>query len=601
MGETKPFISPSPRVQAVSNWLLVVLLIALEFALFRHFLIREVIWSYPPNNDQLAYLQQTYELYEHARTDGLWNAIIHQPPTPQGALMQAQAAILFRIFGASRFNALLLNFLYFAIFQVVLVWTVRRIAGRWTVALLSLGLLLTTLTPFCGAGGIYDFRMDFIAFYLYGIFICLVIRSGVFTHVGWSIVAGMAGAFLICFRFVAAAYLAGIFAVVFGAVVIAWLLRRNKPNGALYSRQLRGLLICASVIAVIAGPVLWRCRDAIHDYYVVNHVTGAEKDIRAASMGTTEMWNAVKFYPEKVLWLHAGPMFLTVGAALILLGAGAYAISRLLLPLPPDEGWGEGEPRKTSLGQVGPLAIPPHPNPLPEGEGTGVFAWVFTGACLVVPLTILTLDVSKSPVVANVMVAPLLWLVVLAFVGFMRKIPFGTARSGFEAGFVLIAAVTLALGIRNQYKAYDHDRFMSRHRDDVENIDRMYDLIAERSRAANLQSVAIFNDRISDYLDAEVCRLLTYERHGYLLNVGDQFSTLVEMPQSEIVKKLGESDFAMISHRDHPPAGYDYPFNHQMEQLEPQLRTICQQTMTEIGHYRIFDDDVTVFTRRPRQ
>jgi hypothetical protein len=274
------------------------------------------------------------------------------------------------------------------------------------------------------------------------------------------------------------------------------------------------------------------------------------------------------------------------------------AISRLLPPPPAVAGWGEGKPRKSR--QAKPLEILPHPNPLPEGEGTRPVAWIFTVACLVVPLAILTLDVSKSPVVANVMVAPLLWLVILAFVGFTLKIPYGVARLSFEAAFIVIAALTLALGIRNQSIAYDRDRFMSRHRDDVENVDRMYDLIAERSQAGNLQNVAIFNDRISDYLDAEVCRLLTYERHGYLLNVGDQFSTLVELPQSEILKRLGESDFAMISRRSPPSAGYDYPFNHQMERLGPQLRAICRQTMNEIGHYRIIDDDVTVFMRRPK-
>jgi DNA polymerase-3 subunit gamma/tau len=41
------------------------------------------------------------------------------------------------------------------------------------------------------------------------------------------------------------------------------------------------------------------------------------------------------------------------------------------LPLPPGEGRGEGELRKTASEQAASAPTSPHPNPLPEGEGTG--------------------------------------------------------------------------------------------------------------------------------------------------------------------------------------------------------------------------------------
>ena len=41
-----------------------------------------------------------------------------------------------------------------------------------------------------------------------------------------------------------------------------------------------------------------------------------------------------------------------------------------LPPLPPGEGWGEGEFQKAFAGEGKSFVIPPHPNPLPEGEGT---------------------------------------------------------------------------------------------------------------------------------------------------------------------------------------------------------------------------------------
>jgi molybdopterin-guanine dinucleotide biosynthesis protein A len=45
-------------------------------------------------------------------------------------------------------------------------------------------------------------------------------------------------------------------------------------------------------------------------------------------------------------------------------------IAIALPPLPPGEGWGEGKLPDGLPWQGEALAIPPHPNPLPEGEGT---------------------------------------------------------------------------------------------------------------------------------------------------------------------------------------------------------------------------------------
>src|SRR5258708_5527429 len=60
-----------------------------------------------------------------------------------------------------------------------------------------------------------------------------------------------------------------------------------------------------------------------------------------------------------------------------------------LLPLPPGEGGGEGKSEKSLLCSRMHFAASPHPNPLPEGEGTGRRAAVqrthhrsrFTSSC----------------------------------------------------------------------------------------------------------------------------------------------------------------------------------------------------------------------------
>src|ERR1700726_3226114 len=90
---------PSCKLSPAFGWAAVGALLLIEFLLFRRFLLREVVWAYPPNTDQVAYLQQSYEQYDRLRTHALWDAITHQPDAPQGTLLQLQAAILFDALG----------------------------------------------------------------------------------------------------------------------------------------------------------------------------------------------------------------------------------------------------------------------------------------------------------------------------------------------------------------------------------------------------------------------------------------------------------------------------------------------------------------------
>src|SRR5690348_2934326 len=157
--------------------------------------------------------------------------------------------------GASRLSALSLNFIYWAAFQLVLVATLRWLTGRWSATFMGWGLLLTTITPFFETGGsLFDFRLDFIAFCLFGIFLCVVIRSGVFADWRWSALAGLAAAVLGTFRFITLAYLLGIF-VAFGILLsVQWVIRwRDLPGQQAVQRRIRGMIVAGLVIALVAG------------------------------------------------------------------------------------------------------------------------------------------------------------------------------------------------------------------------------------------------------------------------------------------------------------------------------------------------------------
>jgi hypothetical protein len=323
---------------------------------------------------------------------------------------------------------------------------------------------------------------------------------------------------------------------------------------------------------LLAGPVLWGRRSAIHEYYVVNHVTGAEKDVRAAETGTTQFWAALRYYPNSLLWFHAGYVFL-LAAALMLIGGLSVALHR----------W---------RGSVAPAG---QKIALSFSTRHGIF---FMAGALLLPMAVLTADVSKSPVVAGIMLPPLLWLVLLGFValtGARQKRDHGRLMEGaLTVGAILLTC----LGMAVQARSVSQNRWMSHHRRDAKNITAICDQIAIRSKAAGWRDVPVFNDCITDYLDVQIVDVLTFERQGYVLQAGDLFPSVLEMPESQIFALLGSSDFAILSRRFGPPPAYDYPINRELERLHDSLEAACRQNMTEIGRYRIYDRDVQLFIRR---
>jgi hypothetical protein len=204
-----PSVLIGTRQRRVSGgWLAIVILLLVQWGLFRQHAAREIVWAYPTSYDQSTYLNLSYESYEriltHGWLTGLWDSA--RTPIPNGVLIHLQAAVLFLLIGPSRLSALTLNFAHFALLQCAFVGSVRSVTSRWATALLGEGLLLAAAAPFFWAGGLMDFRLDFIAFCLFGILVSLVVRSRLFLSSGWSAAAGVVAALMVLLRFITLVY-----------------------------------------------------------------------------------------------------------------------------------------------------------------------------------------------------------------------------------------------------------------------------------------------------------------------------------------------------------------------------------------------------------
>jgi len=561
-------------------WCAIFVLLLAQWGLFRQFALREVVWSYPSDYDQLAYLEQSYQTYERilehglvlGLEEGMGLRLGHLRMNAAGATLHLQAAVLYLLLGPSRMSALTLNFLYFALLQCVLVATVRWLTGRWSVALLALGLLLTTRTAFFYAGGLFDFRLDFIVLCLLGICICLAIRSNLFASWRWSAVTGLALADLGTFRFVTLAHLAGIAAAFLLFLAILWLAVRSDPSRRRkVERQMIGCAIAGGILLLVAAPVLWHHRQAIHDYYYIGHVTGSEKQIRAEAAGTTTTWASAKYYPTSLVWDHAGVRYFKLcGIILAILAAAAAAR------------WALGSVRRRAEGFLAEFDFPA--------------AAFFLACCILIPLAVLERDQAKSPVVANVAVVPLVWVMVLAATGLAG------GRRGIDWigrwGLIAAAAVALWTAAGAQFDHYARRTPMSLNRDGIERLLAMYDQMAEQCRAMGWVTPAVAADCIAaDYLAHKNLSVLAYERHGYVIDAGQSLGQLQEYSTPELFERLRRSDFVVLSHGTGPPPYYEYPFDRQMRQMHPQLVEWCDENMVALQSLHVFDRDVTLYMR----
>ena len=137
---------------------------------------------YPQVFDQLSYMSATTQLLDNFSRRGL--AALIQPflsPMPTGITYPLQGALAQLVLGPSRAALLTVNLIYFLAVQLCLFLTVRRALGAPQPAWVALALFIGCVGIFKTAGGIADYRIDFAAMCLFGIWVCTLSWTREFT------------------------------------------------------------------------------------------------------------------------------------------------------------------------------------------------------------------------------------------------------------------------------------------------------------------------------------------------------------------------------------------------------------------------------------
>jgi hypothetical protein len=514
---------------STGNWFdrtILLVLFAVQAVLFYNFYSREIAWYPPSNFDQTGYLATSYYVEHGIRANGLVELLraIGCRGHPTGLALPIEGAISALIFGGARLPQLFIIFLGFCALQFMAFSTARKIWGYRAYGYMLLGLILCQITPWYWAGGLFDFIFDLIAYCLYGIWVCAVIRSNLFLDRRWAIGCGLIGGFLVLHRFLTIVYLLGVcagFAVFCLAVAYLW---RADSNFVQRMRsRLCNLGLFVGVLTAISAPFFIRNWESIFNYYVIGHGVSAEKEAYARQLGINGLTDHLLFYPLSILRDHWGSIFLLGSAIAILAALVAHFLKR-----PKGPG--------TQIGS--------------RKDETFLLQIIFLLGAILGPIVVLTIDFEKSPVVGGIVGVPAALLVVVLAA---RTAPL-VGNLGSSPGSRAVFACSLlifALGVGTQF---DHlRRHLSEYAQRRE-LTRLGDLnqwLIDYANDHGWSSPTISFDVLSPWFQPGGITDTGLMRSGkfvwFRLLLGSGGMTAVERP--EALSLLAKSDFVILTSR----------------------------------------------------
>jgi len=532
-----------------------VALFAVEFLLFDQFGSRRVTGIYPRWNDQIQYLSEAYLGYEDARAHGigraLWHTLIN--PSAQGTLHDFAAVMAFTVAGASRSTALALNMLALMGWQFALFLTIRRISGRTSLAWLAMLLPLALRGPWLiVAGSANDFRLDHFAMCAIGATSAVALLTSGFRHRGWSIAFGLCVALTLLTRFITGTY----FVLIFGALLLSCLRGERK------FRRAMNLLLAALVVIVIAGPIFWINREWVWNYYYIGHYVGPESAIRNQNFG---LGRSTEFVWGRLAGLHLGWFFGGFAAAVTI----ALVVGRVI------NGWA-----------ATPLAADAGKNaerPLPTAN-----LLTFGALFLLSPALILTLHPQKSEVVLSALAPG----VVLMLAGGWACL--SSERGNGWAGVIASAATVAVMTFfgHAQMRQGEDPGVIA----DLRQINGVADYIVAHAQAAKLSRPKVAVDHITDALDAQVIRVVCYERHHVWIDFDMQLPTGIAEPDANIVReRVVASDFVFLLTDDRLYNGF--PFDRKLLAMRPELIHWCDEHLKPVLRLNFLSHPITLYQR----
>lgn len=508
-------------------WFGLAVLFVIEGLMFYTQLADQILPYFPRAFDQTSYSVETYQLIDGFQKHG-WQAFLHPIANPPatGVTFIIQGALLSLIGGANRGAFISLNLIYFIALQICLFVTVRSRTNSVVLAWVGIAILLTARTHFNFAGDLYDYRIDYSALCLYGIWCCFLLSSQAFRNRDANIGVVISGVLLILERFFTILYIGTVLGALLLATLLVLYFAKTPEHRAEATRTAKNLFVCGAFTILATLPFLFNARHAIFSYYVVGHVLSSEKYIRAAESGVSTLFDELTYYPWSLGAHHLGNQILAFGAVVLAGMIFAYFFI------------GGGQAR-TAIGRL-------------RGMGFDLLALVLA---VVVPLTLLTFDVAKSPVVGGVVTVPciLLFILITSVFTSSHSLPGQSVATNrtqvrqlgrFVRSFLILGCVIVAMAI---FLANGTASQHNLSRSDLVRVNNVNQAIAGYIIDHAISNPRISFDRVDEYLNAGTIQVRGYELWRRFIDIVPKIYGTWAMPRDEAMKLVQDSDIVILS------------------------------------------------------
>jgi len=525
---------------------LLIALAAFQAVVFFAQLSAQITPFYPRAFDQAAYLSRTYDLVFRFYQEG-FSALVRDIFTTGAATTAthpAQGALLALIGGPNRTAVISLNLVYFLALQLTIFSTLTKRISR-DFAWFGVALVIGASTVFQVAGGILDFRIDFIAQSLFGIWICAVLQTDGWRNTKWSVIAGLCAALLVSTRFITVTYIIAIG----GTMLLAFGFMALKTRDL--SRFLN-LVLSGSILTVLTAPLLWTSRKSLFNYYGIGHLLGPEKEIRAGEVGVYTPLDHLTYYPSSVAFSHLGTWFFVLSAVILL------------------------------------FALASRINGRQANAGPSAFEIAFLALCIIVPLGILTTNISKSPVTGGIMVTPIVILVV--------TLASMLGRGPLPAWLVACPVVVALLVFVNNANKNQH----ALSRADLQTVDRMNSAAIDYISVNKLTRPKIAVDRIEEFFYAGAIKILYQERDLRRRPISPVHSlwSIFATTRDDALQGLAAADVAFLSEKE--GRHNKYPFHASMREYWDQMNQYAETNMSLLATGTVRGVEFRVYGKNPK-